>query len=312
MKAAWEILRSKSDDATVASALAMLSDDIRNSNGSAKSIFELAGAYDFLDEEETALKYYEQVHKLGVESLPIDDQPRLYVQMGSTLRNCFQFDASRELLIEGVTKFPEDKNILAFLALTNYTLGDERGSSKNFVRQVVEDGATEYLRALKFYLENIDVFPVRICQGKDSDQLQIKNVVFSVLTEYGLKPDPGDTDSDLDNIETHYLRSGGAFDVIESFDGSILGTGGLFPLADGACELRKMYLSKQARGKGLGKKLLRRLLHRAKELGFRRVELETASVLKEAIVLYKSFGFKELHKDHLPCRCDQAFVLELD
>jgi len=41
------------------------------------------------------------------------------------------------------------------------------------------------------------------------------------------------------------------------------------------------------------------------------VTLETASVLTEAIGLYRSYGFVEYQPDHLSSRCDQAFVLQL-
>jgi putative acetyltransferase len=50
-------------------------------------------------------------------------------------------------------------------------------------------------------------------------------------------------------------------------------------------------------------------LSKAKELG--RVILETASPLKEAIGLYKRYGFKEFNPEHLSARCDQAFELYL-
>ena len=39
--------------------------------------------------------------------------------------------------------------------------------------------------------------------------------------------------------------------------------------------------------------------------------LETASVLKEAIALYESYGFVEYEPDHLSARCDQAYFLQL-
>jgi putative acetyltransferase len=52
-------------------------------------------------------------------------------------------------------------------------------------------------------------------------------------------------------------------------------------------------------------------LARAKQLGFAKITLETASVLKEAIRLYTSYGFKPCQPDHLSCRCDQAYMLDL-
>ena len=57
--------------------------------------------------------------------------------------------------------------------------------------------------------------------------------------------------------------------------------------------------------------MLNDALDKARELGFSKILLETASVLKEAIQLYKSYGFKEYEPEHLSCRCDQAYMLEL-
>ena len=77
------------------------------------------------------------------------------------------------------------------------------------------------------------------------------------------------------------------------------------------CELRKMYLLREYRGRGLGKRMLEDAIARAKQMGFREMVLETASELVEAIALYKSYGFVEYTPEHLCSRCDQGFKLEL-
>ena len=72
-----------------------------------------------------------------------------------------------------------------------------------------------------------------------------------------------------------------------------------------------MYLLRDHRGRGLGKRLLDHALANARQLGFKTVILETASVLKEAITLYERHGFTPYHPDHLSTRCDQAYRLIL-
>jgi putative acetyltransferase len=99
--------------------------------------------------------------------------------------------------------------------------------------------------------------------------------------------------------------------VLEEADGAIIASYGLYPIDEQTCELRKMYLHSSYRGKGLGKLLLEDALAKAGQIGFKRMTLETASVLKEAISLYKSYGFVEYEPEHLSSRCDQAFVLRL-
>ncbi len=151
----------------------------------------------------------------------------------------------------------------------------------------------------------------RLRPADNKDCENITRLVYGVLKEYGLKPDPACTDADIKDIESSYFNQGGKFFVLEAEDGSVVGAYGLYPMDERTCELRKMYLDKTHRGKGLGKFLLEDALSKAKQLGFERMILETASVLKEAIALYKSFGFIEYNPPHMSSRCDQAYLLEL-
>jgi putative acetyltransferase len=148
----------------------------------------------------------------------------------------------------------------------------------------------------------------------DADGEAVRGVVFGVLGEYGLTPDPSVTDADLYALESHYHRTGGFFDVLVDGDGTVVGSVGLVPLGEGRCELRKMYLAASCRGRGLGKRLLEHALSRARHLGFSRMELETSSKLRTAIRLYESFGFRRFVPAHMwaaPERADLAYVLEL-
>ncbi len=147
---------------------------------------------------------------------------------------------------------------------------------------------------------------IRSATNLDSDGIKI--VVFGALMEYGLRPDPCSTDEDLDSIESHYSENGGYFGVVEEGD-CIVATIGLYRVDDATCELRKMYVLPDYRGKGLGKCLMEFALKKAKEMGFKRVVLETASPLKEAIGLYKRFGFQKFEPEHMAPRCDQAMEL---
>jgi len=151
---------------------------------------------------------------------------------------------------------------------------------------------------------------LNIREAKQSDSESIKNVVFEVLKEYGLDPDPGTTDKDLDAIDKLYGENGGYFGVIEDLN-KVVATVGIFKVSETTCELRKMYALPNQRGKGLGRKLMEFSITKAKELGFERIVLETASPLVEAISLYKKYGFTEYEPEHLSARCDQAFELIL-
>jgi putative acetyltransferase len=151
----------------------------------------------------------------------------------------------------------------------------------------------------------------KLRRATNADCEPVRDLVFTVLGEYHLKPDPGCTDADLRDIEQCYFHRGGAFYVLEENNGSIIGSYGLYPMEPGICELRKMYLHRDYRGKGHGKWLLEHALAEARRLGFQTITLETASVLKEAIRLYERYGFQPCRPTHLSSRCDQAYILEL-
>jgi putative acetyltransferase len=147
--------------------------------------------------------------------------------------------------------------------------------------------------------------------ANNGDREAIKKIVYGVLEEYGLVPEPGGTDTDLEDIDKNYLRRGGVFDVLEDTRGNIMGTVGLYPMDAKTVELRKMYFLPALRGQGWGKKTMHRMIERARQLGFKRIILETHSSLKEAVGLYKSFGFTESCEGKHSARCDQTFSLEL-
>jgi len=151
----------------------------------------------------------------------------------------------------------------------------------------------------------------RLRPATNADCRQVTELVYAVLGEYHLTPDPACTDADLRDIEQSYFRRAGVFYVLEEEGGSIIGSYGLYPVDSNTCELRKMYLRRDYRGKGLGRRLLEQALTEARRLGFKTITLETASVLKEAVRLYEAYGFQPYTPAHLSCRCDQAYVLEL-
>ncbi len=162
-----------------------------------------------------------------------------------------------------------------------------------------ERGAEAYNRTMRFR------------SATNADTADIRRVASTVLLEYGLEIDCGGVDTDLDDVEAAYIETGGVFEVIETDEGRIVGTGGMVPKGDGVAELRKMYLLREARGKGLGKTMLDRLIRKAKSAGFHRVELETTGVLTEAAGLYKRYGFRPIHREPAASRCDQALALDL-
>ena len=77
-------------------------------------------------------------------------------------------------------------------------------------------------------------------------------------------------------------------------DGRWVGCAGLRPLGGGVAELKRMYVAPEARGTGLGRRLLSEVEAAARERGYTRVRLDTGEPMPEAQALYRSAGYREI------------------
>jgi putative acetyltransferase len=131
------------------------------------------------------------------------------------------------------------------------------------------------------------------------DDIQIAKVIRSVLIEFGVpKVGTAYADEALDKMTETYNTDKASYFVIED-NGKIIGGAGIAQLDnfDGnICELQKMYFLPEARGIGLGAKMMAVCLNQAKQFGFEKCYLETMPYMDDARKLYKKSGFKMLEK----------------
>ena len=136
---------------------------------------------------------------------------------------------------------------------------------------------------------------IRPIEQKDNGALAI--IIRESLAEFGAnKPGTVYYDSTTDALYELFKTPGSVYFIAEE-NGALLGGGGIFPtegLPNKTCELVKMYLHKDARGKGLGRTLIEHCLQWAKQNGYEQVYLETMPELKQALKVYELFGFEYL------------------
>jgi GNAT superfamily N-acetyltransferase len=80
----------------------------------------------------------------------------------------------------------------------------------------------------------------------------------------------------------------------------VLGTGALIRFGDGIYELSKMAVSPDARGNGIGRKLILYILDQARALNAHTVFLGSSKKLENAVHLYESIGFRHVLPSELP------------
>lgn len=134
---------------------------------------------------------------------------------------------------------------------------------------------------------------------KTKDNEQIAKVIRDVLIEMGVpKVGTAYEDKALNDMTEAYNMPTSAYFVLEN-NGKIIGGAGVAQLDnyDGnICEFQKMYFLPEARGLGLGSKMIATCLEKAKKIGFEKCYLETMPYMNSARALYKKNGFISLDK----------------
>ena len=156
-------------------------------------------------------------------------------------------------------------------------------------------------------MEMVNGYYYKVANNTNAEEA--KALIFKVFDEYQLDIDYPHAVLDIEENETAYVDGflGLVFDPTDQ----LVGTFGLYKLSNKTAEIRKMYLLPEARGKGLGKWMVRFLLDKAKTLGYEIVELETSSSFTQAMGLYRKVGFRQKNAANITPACNRAFFMEL-
>jgi putative acetyltransferase len=98
-------------------------------------------------------------------------------------------------------------------------------------------------------------------------------------------------DHELQHFTTEYAPPAGAFILAEDA-GQYVACIGLRQFAEGIGEIKRLYVVSAARGLGLGRQLVERIIVVARDAGYSSLLLDTLPFMKEAQSLYVALGFK--------------------
>ena len=139
-------------------------------------------------------------------------------------------------------------------------------------------------------------FIIRPIEKKDNAALA--NVIRTSLEELNYALDGTVyTDPNTDRMYECYQTEKTAYWIAE-FNGKVIGGSGIGEVKgdEAVCELQRMFLTAETRGKGIGQALMSKCIGFARTAGYKRIYLETFPNLHAARKLYERSGFEYI--DH--------------
>lgn len=103
--------------------------------------------------------------------------------------------------------------------------------------------------------------------------------------------DPASFEPELAGLPGRYAPPSGSL-LIAYDEGRPAGCVSMRDLGNRVCEMKRMFVSADVRGKGVGRALVERLLDDARAAGFRLMRLDTSMHQHEAMALYEQSGFR--------------------
>ena len=100
-------------------------------------------------------------------------------------------------------------------------------------------------------------------------------------------------EEEVETLERVYGPPGGRFLLLRAGHATAGGVA-LRDLGGGICEMKRLYIRSEFRGRGLGRRSAERIVQEAREMGYARMRLDTLPSMQEAIALYRSMGFTEI------------------
>ncbi|MDE6015800.1 MAG: GNAT family N-acetyltransferase [Acetatifactor sp.] len=112
-------------------------------------------------------------------------------------------------------------------------------------------------------------------------------------------------EAELEHLETKYGLPEGRL-YLAYFEEHAAGCIALRKIDEQNCEMKRLYVRPQFRGRHIGKLLTQRIIQDAREIGYSHMLLDTLPFLQSAIRLYQNLGFYEI-----PCYNDSPMTTSI-
>ena len=134
-----------------------------------------------------------------------------------------------------------------------------------------------------------------IFQADSSTQIaQARELFLEYAQSLGVSLCFQNFDKELASLPGDYAAPEGRL-LLAEYENQLAGCISLHKLGPAVCEMKRLYLRPQFRGKGLGRILAQRIIAEARQIGYRQMRLDTVEpVMTDAVAMYRKLGFKEI------------------
>jgi putative acetyltransferase len=128
--------------------------------------------------------------------------------------------------------------------------------------------------------------PAQIAQARELFLEYGKSLGFSLCFQ--------SFDQELAGLPGDYSPPDGRL-LLAEYERQLAGCAALHKLEPEICEMKRLYLRPQFRGKGVGLALAQTIIAEARDIGYGRMRLDTVEpIMKDAVAMYRRLGFKEI------------------
>lgn len=128
--------------------------------------------------------------------------------------------------------------------------------------------------------------PAQIAQARELFLEYAQSLGFSLCFQ--------NFDKELAELPGDYAPPEGRL-LLAEYEGQLAACVALHKLDAEICEMKRLYLRPQFRGKGLGRIIADRIIADARQIGYRRMRLDTVGpVMQDAVAMYRKIGFREI------------------
>ena len=134
-----------------------------------------------------------------------------------------------------------------------------------------------------------------VCQAGSSAQIAAIRELFQEYAQsLGFSLCFQSFDKELAGLPGEYAPPEGRL-LLATYEGTPAGCVALHKLDAGICEMKRLYVRPQFRGKGLGRALAERIIADAQQIGYKQLRLDTVEpMMQAAVAMYRQLGFREI------------------